>query len=157
MPNFLEQLVAEWYEIRGYFVRRNIKVGKRLAGGYDCELDIVAVNPDTRHLVHLEPSMDAHSWQKREDRFKVKFEAGKKYIPEIFSGFGDLPIDQIAVFAIGSSRTHAKIGGGRVVHVGELMNDIMPYVSQRKIQSAAIPEQFVILRTLQFAANLWVT
>jgi hypothetical protein len=29
MPsNHLEQLVAEWYEYQGYFVRRNIFVGK---------------------------------------------------------------------------------------------------------------------------------
>ena len=25
--NFLEQLVAEWYEYQGYFVRRNVMVG----------------------------------------------------------------------------------------------------------------------------------
>ena len=40
--NFLEQLIAEWYEYRGYFVRRNVLVGRRLKGGYECELDIVA-------------------------------------------------------------------------------------------------------------------
>jgi hypothetical protein len=29
MPrNHLEDLVAEWYEFRGYFVRRNVQVGK---------------------------------------------------------------------------------------------------------------------------------
>ena len=36
--NHLESLVAEWYEFRGYFVRRNIRVGKRSKGGYECEL-----------------------------------------------------------------------------------------------------------------------
>ena len=41
MPvNFLEQLTAEWFEYRGYFVRRNIKVGKRQKGRHDCELDV---------------------------------------------------------------------------------------------------------------------
>src|SRR5690554_419807 len=39
--NHLEQLVAEWYEYRGYFVRRNIQVGPRANGGYECELDAV--------------------------------------------------------------------------------------------------------------------
>ena len=42
MPNFLEQLVREWYEYQGYFVRQNVNVGKRAKGGYECELDIVA-------------------------------------------------------------------------------------------------------------------
>jgi len=67
--NFLEQLVAEWYEYRGYFVRRNIAVGRRTKGGYECELDIVALDPVRRHLVHIEPSMDAESWEKRERSF----------------------------------------------------------------------------------------
>lgn len=31
--NYLESLVAEWLEYRGYFVRRNVKVGKRQKGG----------------------------------------------------------------------------------------------------------------------------
>jgi hypothetical protein len=39
--NHLEALVAEWYEVRGYFVRRNVQVGKRPKGGYECEFDIV--------------------------------------------------------------------------------------------------------------------
>ena len=43
--NYLEQLVAEWLEYQGYFVRRNVLVGKRAAGGYECELDVVAFNP----------------------------------------------------------------------------------------------------------------
>lgn len=152
----MEQLVAEWYEYQGYFVRRNIHVGKRVKGGYECELDVVAFNPDARHLVHIEPSMDADSWDNREKRFSAKFEAGKRYIPKLFGGFGDLPgIEQIAVFAFGSTKTHATVGGGRVLHVKELMKDIRRDVSKRRIDNAAIPEQFVILRALQFAANLW--
>jgi hypothetical protein len=43
--NHLEDLVAEWYQFQGFFVRRNIQVGKRLRGGYECELDIVAFQP----------------------------------------------------------------------------------------------------------------
>ncbi len=64
--NHLEQLVAEWYEFQGYFVRKNINVGKRLRGGYECELDIVAFHPKTKKLVQVETSMDADSWDKRE-------------------------------------------------------------------------------------------
>jgi hypothetical protein len=56
MINFLEQLAAEWYEFRGYFVRRNIRVGLRPRGGYESELDVVAFDPDKGHLVHIEAS-----------------------------------------------------------------------------------------------------
>jgi hypothetical protein len=59
--NFLEQLVAEWYEFNGYFVRRNVLVGRRSRGGYECELDVVAFNPEEKHLVHIEPSVDQRS------------------------------------------------------------------------------------------------
>src|SRR3546814_1397354 len=83
--NHLEQLTAEWYEVRGYFVRRNVQVGKRVKGGYECELDVVAFCPQRRHLVHVEPSMDANTWATREARYTKKFEAGRKYIPGIFN------------------------------------------------------------------------
>lgn len=75
--NHLEQLVAEWYEYRGYFVRRNVQVGPRTKGGYECELDVVAFHPAQNHLVHIEPSMDADSWTKREKRYAKKFSAGR--------------------------------------------------------------------------------
>ncbi len=60
--NYLEQLIAEWYEYKGYYVRRNLLVGKRVKGGFECELDVVTFNPKAKHLVHIEPSMDANSW-----------------------------------------------------------------------------------------------
>ena len=50
MINFLEQLVAEWYEFQGYFVRRNVRVGERPGGGHDSELDVVAFHPTKKHL-----------------------------------------------------------------------------------------------------------
>ena len=68
--NFLEQLIAEWYELQGYFLRRNVWVGKRAKGGYECELDIIAFHPGKKHLVQIEPSMDASSWAERERKYK---------------------------------------------------------------------------------------
>ena len=53
MPNFLEQITRKWYEYQGYFVRQNVNVGPRARGGYDCEIDIVAFHPKTKHLVHV--------------------------------------------------------------------------------------------------------
>lgn len=56
--NHLEQLIAEWYEFRGYFVRRNVHVGKRLEGGYECELGIVAFHPGERKLHRTSKSVE---------------------------------------------------------------------------------------------------
>jgi hypothetical protein len=95
--NFLEQLVSGWYEFQGYFVRRNVRVGIRPGGGYEGELDVVALHPGEKRLLHIEPSMDANSWEDRERRFAAKFEIGRKYIPTLFAGFLPLPtIEPIA-------------------------------------------------------------
>jgi hypothetical protein len=152
--NFLEQLVAEWYEYRGYFVRRNVPVGRRSKGGYEVELDIVAFNPVTRHLVHIEPSMDAESWEIRERRFRRKFDAGRKHIPGLLPGF-DLPedIEQIAILIFGSKANHPTLGGGQVLVASDLMREIMEELSDKKISENAVPEHHALLRTLQFVVE----
>ena len=156
MANFLEQLVCEWHEFRGYFVRRNVRVGRRAKGGWDGELDIVAFHPARNHLVHVEPSSDSHRWDIREKRFAKKFDAGRKYIPKLFEGFAPLPeIEQIALLVLGSKKDHPTVGGGRVMMIGELMSDIRQELSQRSFLRSAVSEQYQLLRTLQFAAEFW--
>lgn len=149
--NHLEQLVAEWYEYQGYFVRKNVNVGKRSQGGYECELDIIAFHPETKKLVHIEPSLDADSWPNRERRYQKKFEAGKKYIPQIFSGL-EIPteIDQIALFLFASTANHQTIAGGRIMLVSELVVTVSEELVKCKIAKQAVPEQFPLLRTIQF-------
>jgi hypothetical protein len=45
--------------------------------------------PINNHLIQIEPSIDAHTWEKREQRFRKKFEAGQKYaIEEILLSVG---------------------------------------------------------------------
>jgi FKBP-type peptidyl-prolyl cis-trans isomerase len=118
--NHLESLVAEWYEFCGYFVRRNVQVGRRSKGGYECELDIVAFHPERRSLVHVEPSLDSDSWAKREARYKKKFEAGRRHIPGLFPGI-PIPkhIDQIALFVYGGGDGRKEVAGGRVIFIRE--------------------------------------
>jgi hypothetical protein len=156
VPNFLEQLVAEWYEYNGYFVNRNVHVGRRRQGGWECELDVVAFNPRTKHLVHIEPSTDADRWDKRETRFRKKFDAGQKYIPQLFESFKPLPeIERIALFVFGSDKEHLHVGGGKVMIIGNFMQKIRDEIKGKTVFKSAIPEKYVILRTLQFAAQFW--
>jgi hypothetical protein len=154
--NFLEELVAEWYEYQEYFVRRNVLVGKRIQGGYESELDVVAFHPTKKHLVHIETSMDSDSWEKRAQRFARKFEAGRAYIPKLFSGF-DLPptIDQKAVFVFASRKNYETIGSGQVVIAGELLKDIFQGIRMKRLAESAIPENLTILRSFQFVAQYW--
>lgn len=149
--NHLEQLISEWYEFRGYFVRRNIMVCKRKKGGYKGELDIVAFNSEKNHLIHIEPSSDANSWAKREKNFRKKFDVGKRYITsEIFPGFKLPTIEQWAVLPA-SDTNHKTIGGGKVVPIKKLYQMITKYIKENgPPETNAIPEQFPLLRTIQF-------
>jgi len=156
MNNFLEQLVAEWYEFQGYFVRRNVRVGKRVRGGFSGELDVVAFNPDKKHLVHIEASSDAWSWQIREKTFARKFEIGRKYIQDVFTGF-DLPkVEPIALLMMASPRSHPDtVGGGKVQTMAGILSEIR--IGLPKSTQQLVHEQYVILRTLQFAKEYWTS
>jgi len=153
--NFLEELAAEWYEYQGYFIRCNVLVGKRSAGGHECELDVVAFHPQTRHLVHVEASMDATSWEEREKRYKRKFEAGIKYIPELFTGLlnGGEPIEQIALLVFSTKGVEKMLGGGKLVHVSELLHQIVNHFTGFRMIKKQAPEQFPVLRAIQFTTE----
>ena len=149
--NHLEKLIRQYYEWQGYVVRGNVKVGKLSHGGWAGELDIVAYNPETKHLVHLEPSIDAHPWPKREERFRKKFRSGKKFIyKEVFPWLSaKTVIDQIAVL-ITSSRS--KVGGGKVISIDDFMKEVKGKILKKGVMSKnAIPEEYDLLRTLQMA------
>lgn len=156
MINFLEQLVAEWYEFNGYYVRRNVRVGPLAPGGHESELDVVAFNPETRHLVHVEPSMDADSWEKREERFARKFSSGKKYIPGLFGGLV-LPteIEHVALLVFGSTVNRSSIGGGKILMMADFMNEIRNKLKGRRFDKAPVAEQYLLLRALQCAVHYW--
>lgn len=158
MANHLEQLISEWLEFKGYFVRRNVKVGKLAHGGHESELDVVAYHPLENHLVQIEPSIDAHTWEKREARFRKKFDAGRKYI--ISDILPWLPhnkcFEQWAVLWA-SDKTHHEVGGGRVIPVWTLYRMIARDVlSVGNPAGNAISEQFPLLRTIQHTLN-WAT
>ena len=152
--NHLEDLIAEWCEYRGYFVRRNVNVGKRAAGGYECELDVVAFHPVEKRLLHFEPSLDADAWGTRETRFTRKFELGRKFIPELFGGFPVLPeIEQYAVLVFASKGERTSLGGAKLLTAGELVEEILGALRSKHLAKAAVPEQFPLVRTLQYVAH----
>jgi len=146
----MEELVAEWYEYKGYLVKRNERVGRRVAGGWEGELDVVAFDPKTKHIIHVETSSDADSWAGREERFKKKFEAGTKYIKTLFEGltFAD-EIEKQAIFGFGSDKNHKTVGGGKVVLAEDLILEILHELKKTSFLSQAVPEKYPILRVLQ--------
>jgi hypothetical protein len=152
MSNHLEDLVAEWLEFNGYFVRKSVLVGPRPNGGFEGELDVVAVHPITKHLLHVECSLDAHPWDRRELRFANKFERGRKYIGSVVGGFElDGEPDQVALLQMGGGRSH--VGGARIVWVSDFIAEIMTALATKSPLKSAIPSTLPLLRTMQLAAQ----
>ncbi len=154
--NHLEGIISEWLENTGYIVARNHKVGRRVKGGWAGELDVIAYNPATNHLVQYEPSVDADSWARREERFKKKFAMGRQHVRDIpqLSFLTQEQVDsmeQIAVFPA-VTETRRDFLGGKAIGMDELMSTINQFVRERGLMAYnAFPEQYPMLRTLQFA------
>jgi hypothetical protein len=152
--NFLEQLVSEWFSYRGYFVRTNVKVGPRQAGGYEGELDVVAFNPETGEIVHVETSMDAHSWDRRRQRYARKFELGRQYIPQIFQ-FAERRPRQVVVLGFPRSTRDVDLLGDdvEVYLMPRLIREIEGELCRKTVESGAVPEIYPLLRAMQFALD----
>lgn len=155
--NHLEELIYEYYDWKGYIVKRNIKVGPLNTGGWEMELDIIAYNPDTNNkcIFHIEPSLDADNWAVRESRFEKKFNAGKKYMfINIFPWLEkSVPIKQIAVLET-NPKNRDDLCGGAIISIDEMVKNIKDEISQVGIMAnKAIPEQYPLLRTIQLSIN----
>ncbi|WP_186149175.1 hypothetical protein [Burkholderia gladioli] len=147
--NHLEALAKEWLDWTGHIVRANVRVGKRLAGGHDMEVDVVGYSPNDGIIRHYELSLDAHTWEKRELRFEKKFRLARLYMfSELFPFLSEsTPIEQYAVLP---SSNAAGLAGAHVVCVDDFMaliaRDVM---AEGMAARAAISEQYPLLRHTQ--------
>jgi len=151
----LEDLIAEYYDWSGHLVKKNIKVGRLAHGGWEMELDIIALDPRSGRITHVEPSIDAHSWAVRERRFAKKFEAGRRYIlKDVFTWLdADTPIDQQAIL-INHPKGRDTLAGAILLSIDELMSIITRDVEACGIAAKnAISEQYPLLRTMQLSHN----
>jgi hypothetical protein len=147
----IEYLIAEYYDWSGYLVKRNLKVGKLPHGGWEMELDVIAFHPTTKHLVHVEPSIDAHSWATRESRFKKKFDSGEKYMfSHVFPWLDrSTPVEKIAILVSHLQDRH-ELSGAKILSIDEFMRLVRQKVTAcGKMSKNAIPEQYPNLRTIQ--------
>jgi hypothetical protein len=152
--NHLEQLVSEWLQFKDYFVKTSVSVGKRQQGGFEGELDVVGLHLTNRHLIHVECSLDADSKQTRENKFRPKFERGRKYVKSLFPGVA-LPVilDQVVLLQFASHKSGSTIGGARLVTGRELVREVFDGLAHTSPAKGAVPSTFPLLRTLQLAAD----
>ena len=148
--NFLEQLVAEWYEYKGFFVRTNIKFGKRAAGGWEGEIDVVAFDPKKKHLIHVEASMDSYSWSERKNRFVKKFSDAKKHYKEVFD-FDFNSVQNRVIVGFIKTKPKVNFSGIEVTLVPDFVQEVTEYLSEQDPMKAAVPESYPLLRAIQFA------
>jgi len=149
--DYLQRLSAEWYEYQGYFVHTDLWVGLESDGSYECELDVVAFHPLRRHLVHLEPSFDLLTWQERERHFEPKFAAGRKYLHRLFGAEEQVHLEQIALIVADEEAPRA-IAGARLLRLSDFIASMLEALSTFDMAEAVVPEQWPLIRTLQFVA-----
>jgi hypothetical protein len=116
------------------------------------ELDVIAYHPGSQRLVHIEASLDAHPWTKREERYAKKFDLGEKYIlREVFTWLPpDTPIERIAIFPSVAGRE--TLAGAGLQSIDGFMREVKNEIGRGKAMcKEAIPEQYPLLRTVQLA------
>lgn len=151
--NFLEQLAAEWYQYKGFFVRTNVKFGRRSRGGWKGEMDVVAYNPNTQEFLHIETSTDADSNKRREERFGRKFTDARQHYrdSELFPFKGE-KLKQIAIVGFTNSRTPLNFGGDvKIISIPEFIREITNELKIKNPAQSAIPETYPRLRAIQYA------
>ena len=95
--------------------------------------------------------MDAHSWDQREQRYAKKFSAGRSHLPAAIGGLGEGNLEQVVLVALGSRVNHPTLGGADVLTLGDFLVEILAEL--RDGSGEGVPQQFPILRTLQFVAE----
>jgi hypothetical protein len=63
------------------------------------------------------------------------------------------PLRQIALIGLGSSTNHPTLGGGEVLSLGEFLARILTAFRGADLAAQPVPQQYPILRTLQFVAD----
>jgi hypothetical protein len=153
MVEYLEQLVRQWYEYQGYFVREDLWVGFQPDGSYECELDVVAFHPTRRHVLHVETGYDVPELSDHEQHFQTKFDAGKKYLHRMFGVEDHLHIEQTALLLQNEAPHRHTVGGGRILLLADFFAEILHSLSGVDVSSAMVPAQWPLILTLQFAAG----
>jgi len=149
--NFLEQIAAEWYEYNGHFVRANIHFGKLNSGGWKGEIDVIAFDPKTKTLIHIETSTDAISWKERKTNFLRKFRDADTQYHDLFRLDYD-HLQRIAIVGFGKSKKFIDFGDNiQVKTIPEFFKEIRADISTHNPLKNAIPERYPLLRAIQFA------
>jgi hypothetical protein len=149
--NFLEQLAAEWYSWNHYFVRTNVPTEKLLHGGHSGELDVLAYEPKTKKLIHIETSSDTWTLERRKATLRRKMRWSHRQYERAL-GIDVGTVRKIAVAGWTASVKDRRWGDIEVMSIGEFVKMIWVRLSTKDSMNIMVPEGFPLLRTIQIAA-----
>lgn len=153
--NFLEELSSEWYEYQGYFVKKNIRVDKLDKGGYKGEFDVVAYNPYTHELIHIETSGASTSIRNTVEKFNKKFKYTQDDYIRILKFKEIKTIKKIAIAGY-SKTTSAKLDGIELITIPRFVQNISVEIDKINFMKIILPEKFPLLRAIQLARQVCV-
>lgn len=145
--NQLEEIVREYYEYIGYFVKTNIKFGKRVTGGYSGEVDVIAYKPNEEKLVYIECSQAALSDKALGNEAQKKFPNYINYKNEF-----KLEIkESYKIFIVGQSAISKQAlmpEGVEHKPIKQFMKEVYDSITE-DFMHQAVPEVYPLLRTIQ--------
>ena len=152
--NFLEELVAEWYDFKGFFVKTNIPYGIGARGGIKGEIDILAYNPKDKCICHIEVSSDSDSWDNRIEKFKKRFNHASAFYDKILP-FNYEQVKKIAILSFGeplskNRELFEQSTKARLITLTAFFREIKSTLENIDPNKQAIPESYLLLRTIQF-------
>ena len=155
--NFLEQVVAEWFNLKGYFVKTNLRFGKNPGGGVRGEMDVIAFHPQTKVFVHVEASTSAASWEIICKDIRKKFELAEQYYEDMFQFPKELT-QRIAISGFGYvapdlAKKRLEKSGVTLESIPEFFRKVTADIQDRPIWKQTIPETLPLLRAIQFALH----
>lgn len=149
---WLEQLVQEYYDIQGYWVRTNVNYGPGRRGGYSGDADVLAFEPHNRVLVHLEVSMGAEKWEEKKATVTKKFKKAKDHY-EAMCPHPFVRTEKVAITGWSSSPAPITIPGVDIWTLGQFMHKVVELVTNRFRGSKLPPEQYPLLRAVSFTCK----
>ncbi len=151
--NFLEELVAEWYEYNGHFVRRNVWYGNGPKGGRKGDMDVLAFNPKRKVFVHVEADGSSDKLSIVLKRLGNKFGTATSHYAQFVRGF---KVEKAAVVtAVAAIKKNCKLpknmNAVTIMTCSELTVKIIKVLKGKNPNNAVIPESWPLLRAIQLA------
>lgn len=158
MENSLEKLAVEWYNYKGFYVKRNVYFGTSQKGGVEGEIDVFAYHPKTKEAIHIEAAVP-ESYKKTGEHHKRKFESAQKYYKAFFN-VDPNSVKRISLILTGSQPKQTSIekiesvASSKFIHIKDLINEIIEEMKNLDENSMNIvKETYPLLRLIYILSH----